>query len=155
MKSTALFVLTVFDFRKLGTCALCMQAAFSAAAVSCLLVTAVAIMAPSLAATIGVCAGALAALWFAHIATAAVRSIPERAFLARDGRARFSAFGRALLQATSVSMGVMPEVNTVEAATCGQACSKSNDNCPSGCICWWELGKCVQLGTSTEPKPTK
>lgn len=30
-------------------------------------------------------------------------------------------------------------------SACGQRCSRSNDRCPSGCICWWELGKCVKF----------
>jgi dipeptide/tripeptide permease len=87
----------------------------------------------------------LTALWFAHVIARALRSLPPKSEEIDARRVALRSFGRALVGAAAVSIIFVTSLNTAEAASCGQSCSKSNSNCPSGCICWWELGKCAKL----------
>ena len=144
MKKTALFFVSMLDFRNLGVCPLCMRISFVAMIFSWLLVLGAMTLNTDVTAVVGIVAVALTFLWLAHISTRAIRSLPPKQVEIDARRVALRAFGRAIVGAAAVSVALISGSKTAHAA-CGQSCSRTNDNCSSGCICWWELGKCVKL----------
>jgi hypothetical protein len=145
MKKTALFFVRMLDFRNLGVCPLCMRISFVATILSWLLVFEAMTLNTEVTAVVGIMSIALTFLWLAHISTRAIRSLPPKQVEIDARRVALRAFGRAIVGAAAVSVALLSASKTAESAECGQSCSKTNDNCPSGCICWWELGKCAKL----------
>lgn len=151
MKKMVLFLMSMLDFRNLGVCPLCMRISFLAMILSWLLVLGAMTLTSDLTAVVGMVSIALTFFWLAHISTRAIRSLPTKQVEFEARRVALRTFGRGLVGAAAVSVALLPTSKTASAhddtilSGCGQACSKSNDNCSSGCICWWELGKCVKF----------
>lgn len=145
MKKTALFFAGMLDLRNLGMCPMCMRIAFLGMILSWLLLIGAMTLDTDLTAMVGTATVAVTFLWLGHISTRAIRSVPlKQVKIGR--RVALREFGRSVVGAAAVSVVLFSTSKTAESAECGQSCSRSNDNCPSGCICWWELGKCAKLG---------
>lgn len=142
---TASFFMRMLDLRNLGRCPKCMQISFLAMVLSWLLALGARTLDTDVMAAVGTVSIALTFLWLAHISSRAIRSLPPRRIEIDARRVALRTFGRAIVGAAALSVALLSAPKTAECAECGQACSKSNDNCPGGCICWWELGKCVKL----------
>lgn len=144
---TASFLISFFSFRNLGACPLCMRISFSAMTLSWLIVFGAILIGADLSVTVfGALSSALTILWLGHVIARAMRSLPPKPVETDARRTAMRTFGRAMVGAAAVSVGLISLPKPAEANECGQACSKANDNCPSGCTCWWELKKCVKLG---------
>lgn len=146
MKKTVLFIASMLDLRNLGVCPLCMRLSFLGMILSWLLLLGTMTLDADATAMVGTASVVLTFFWLAHISTRAIRSLPPKQIEIGARRVALRAFGRAIVGAATVSVVLFSTSKTAESAECGQSCSKSNDNCPSGCICWWELKKCVKLG---------
>lgn len=143
---TVSFVASTLNLKNFGKCSTCMQISFAAMAASWLLMLGTMPLGTAVNVALSIIAVALTLVWFAHICARAIRSHSHKQAAIDPGRREFGkSFGRALIGAAVVSVGVLSAPNSAESAECGQACSKSNDNCPNGCTCWWELKRCVKL----------
>lgn len=146
MKKIGLFLRGMLDFRALGACPLCMQVSFAAMVISWMLLTASAFADAGMLGMSFLLCAVFTALWLAHVSARAVRTLPPRQTEQDARRVALRAFGRAVIGAAVLSTALFSKPQPAEAAECGQSCSRSNDNCPRGCICWWELKRCAKLG---------
>jgi hypothetical protein len=137
--ATSSFVVKTFDLRHLGACPTCMRISFLAMIGSWLLLLVAGPVSLSVY-TIAGLAIFLTCLWLAHISFRALRTLSHMHVAFNGSQASIQSFSRALAASAKLSMRL-----DIDMSGCGQACSKTNDNCPAGCICWWELGKCVEL----------
>src|SRR2546429_3340046 len=132
MKKTALFFVWMLDFRNLGMCPGCMRISFLAMILSWLLVLGAMALDTYVTVVVGIASIALTFLWLAHISTRAIRSLPPKRVESDARRVALRAFGQAIVGAAALSVGLFSASVTARAA-CGQACSRSNDKCGSGC----------------------
>ena len=104
---TASFILSIFNFRNLGYCSLCMRISFAAMILSWLLALGLLMLNVStMAVVVGAMSLALTTLWLAHVIKRAIRSIPKESVEINAKRGALRTFGRAMLGAAVVDAGL-------------------------------------------------
>lgn len=139
-------IISALGVRKLGSCPICMRISFLAMVISWLALTGAMAFSSNAALFVVPVPLGLTLLWLGHVWARAMRCLPPLQPENESRRQMLRVLGRSVAGAAALSIGALSAAQAEEQYRCGQPCSRYNDNCPHGCTCWWEWGKCVQLG---------